>query len=153
MIFKLLHPGSPSHGPLEDALKDYQKRFGHYGRFEEKFLKASRQRDVDKALLEEASLIKAQLSPRDGVVLLDRSGEQKTSPQLADFIQKEMNKGQQSLVFVIGSAHGLHASLKAEFPKALSFGKLTLPHDLARVVLMEQLYRAMTILRNEPYHK
>lgn len=86
------------------------------------------------------------------LVLLDRQGKQLTSEQIAELVRDYQDGGTQELVFAIGPADGwTHTALTAADFK-LSFGLITLPHELARVVLVEQLYRAFTILKGHPYH-
>lgn len=100
----------------------------------------------------EGELILKQLSKDDFLVALDERGQQVTSEKLAAFIQTRANGSQKNLVFLIGGAFGLDTSVldRADFRWSLS--QLTLPHQLVRLILAEQLYRACTILRNEKYH-
>jgi 23S rRNA (pseudouridine1915-N3)-methyltransferase len=86
-------------------------------------------------------------------IALDRTGQARTSEQLAELLRELEERPPQRTAFVIGGAHGLDAALLAAAADRLSLGPLTLPHQLARVVLGEQLYRATTILRGEPYHR
>ena len=76
-----------------------------------------------------------------------------SSTAIAKALQRWMNSGHVAVCFALGSAYGLHPSVKEKAQACWSFGKITLPHDLARIVLWEQLYRAGTILKGEPYHK
>lgn len=153
MILRLLHPGSAGRGPLDEAAKDYQARLSRHLRVDEVWLKPSRRAEPELALAEEAERIGAAIKDRDHLVLLDRTGTATSSERLAERLQSWMGEGHHAVVFALGSAHGLHASLRKPGVERLSFGPLTLPHDLARVVLWEQLYRALTIARGEPYHK
>ena len=103
----------------------------------------------EEALLK--SLSKSARTP-PVLVLLDRAGKQLNSEQIADLVRDYQDGGSQELLFVVGPADGwTHAALTAADFK-LSFGPITLPHELARVVLAEQLYRAYTILKGHPYH-
>jgi 23S rRNA (pseudouridine1915-N3)-methyltransferase len=94
--------------------------------------------------------------PRRGVrsrlVLVDRRGEELSSEQLADFLRRQQDEGRGPLVFAIGPADGFTSSVLAQADFTLSLGKMTIAHELARVLLLEQLYRAFTILRRHPYH-
>ncbi len=90
---------------------------------------------------------------RGPVWALDERGDQLTSTELARALDQLMNRGEQQLTFVIGAADGLPAELLARATRRLSLGKLTLPHRLCRLILLEQLYRALSILRGEPYHR
>lgn len=100
----------------------------------------------------EGELILKQLSKDDFLVALDERGQQLTSEKLAAFIQTRANSSQKNVVFLIGGAFGLDSPVleRADFKWSLS--QLTLPHQLVRLILAEQLYRACTILRNEKYH-
>ena len=100
----------------------------------------------------EGELILKQLTKDDFLVALDERGQQVTSEKLAAFIQTRANGSQKNVVFLIGGAFGLDTSVldRADFKWSLS--QLTLPHQLVRLILAEQLYRACTILRNEKYH-
>ena len=157
MILRLLHPGSASKGPLEEASKRYQKRIRNL-RIEERFLKAEKLNDthgrsIELALQREGERILSAVGPRDRLVVLDPEGTPWTSPETANHLQRWMSGGFQSICFVLGSAYGLAPDVKRRAHESWSFGRLTLPHDLARVVLWEQLYRAQSILKGEPYHK
>ncbi len=87
------------------------------------------------------------------LVLLDSRGKQMSSEELAAFIDTHQTRGTQQLLFSIGGADGFSAEARKAADVQLSLGKMTLPHELARVVLLEQLYRAFTILKGHPYHK
>jgi 23S rRNA (pseudouridine1915-N3)-methyltransferase len=86
------------------------------------------------------------------LVALDSRGKQYSSEELAALIRRHLEGGTQELIFAIGPADGWSAAVPARAQQMLSFGKITLPHELARVVLAEQVYRAFTILNNHPYH-
>jgi len=86
------------------------------------------------------------------LVALDSRGKQLSSEELAGFIDQQQERGTQELVFAIGPADGWSELARAQAATLLSLGKMTLPHELARVVLLEQVYRAFTILKGHPYH-
>jgi len=86
------------------------------------------------------------------VALLDMRGKQFTSEQFASFIESHQSRGTQTLLFAVGPADGFSETALKTANQLLSFGKMTLPHELARVILLEQLYRAFTILKGHPYH-
>ena len=86
------------------------------------------------------------------LVLLDAGGKQLSSEQLAEYIRQHQDRGTQSLLFAVGGADGFSDQGRAAASFQLSLGKMTLPHELARVVLLEQLYRGFTILKGHPYH-
>jgi 23S rRNA (pseudouridine1915-N3)-methyltransferase len=86
------------------------------------------------------------------LVLLDARGKQLSSEQFAEFLRQHQDRGTQSLLFAVGGADGFSDAARAAASVQLSLGKMTLPHELARVVLLEQLYRAFTIIQGHPYH-
>lgn len=153
MILRLVHPGSPPRGPLEAAAVEYRDRVARVTRVEEAFVKPSRRPETAAALSEEAERILAAVRERDRLVALDRTGTAQSSEAVARRLDAWSQMGLGAVVFALGSASGLAPSVLARAEERWSFGPLTLPHDLARVVLWEQLYRGYTILRGEPYHK
>ncbi len=101
-------------------------------------------------LASEAALLKQ--AERALLIVLDSRGEQLSSEELARFIGEHQNRGTQTLLFAIGPANGFSDQARRAAAMQLSLGKMTLPHELARIVLLEQLYRAFTILKGHPYH-
>ena len=101
----------------------------------------------------EAQQIEKTLSPKTYLVVLDSLGEELTSPQLASSLADRMNRGVSEVTFLVGSHLGIPQRIKDRANLKLSLTKLTLPHELARVVLLEQIYRAVTIIKGLPYHK
>ena len=156
MILKLLHPGNTSKGPLHQAAEAYRLRIRPC-RTEEVYLKA--EKILDKAATQEAALkregerILQAVGSRDRLIVLDATGTDHTSRELAKRVQTWMSSGSRAICFALGSPWGLDKNLKSAAQESWSLGRLTLPHDLARVIMWEQLYRAETILRGEPYHK
>ena len=160
MRFTLLHPGTAGRGPLADAAADYLARLRRNPALEvgEVFVKPVKLRresdaEVQQALDTEASRVLAKLSSSDLVVALDRTGEAWSSAQWANAIRRWRDDGRRVVALVLGSPHGLSRQLLKRADKRLSFGPLTLPHELARVVLWEQVYRAHAIIAGTPYHK
>jgi 23S rRNA (pseudouridine1915-N3)-methyltransferase len=107
-------------------------------------------------LSRESALLKMVEKPRGRtaphLVLLDSRGRQLASEELADFLRQHQHRGTQSLIFAVGPADGFSDSARQQASGVISLGKMTLAHDLARLVLLEQLYRAFTILKGHPYH-
>ncbi len=122
------------------AVDEYVKRLRHYCELDEVEVK-----DGDVAAL------KKQIPARAQLVLLTIDGTQRTSEGLAAYVEKVALEGK-DLTFVIGGADGIPPEILALSSERLSLGKMTLPHRLARLVLVEQVYRAMTIRKGEPYH-
>jgi 23S rRNA (pseudouridine1915-N3)-methyltransferase len=114
----------------------------------------SGERDERRIRALEAQRLRAAIAGGDRFrVALDQGGRAFTSAEFADFLGERMNDGSRELVFMIGGPYGLEPDLRGECQLGLSLSRFTLPHQLARVVLVEQIYRALTILRGEPYHK
>lgn len=101
----------------------------------------------------ESEAIAKRLSEGARVVVLDERGAELTSQEFAAWFQKELNRGTRELAFVLGGPEGLSPSLKRRALLKLSLGRMTWPHEIARVLLLEQVYRAFSILRNSPYHR
>ena len=132
-----------SKDPAANSLAaDYLKRLSHYATVEM------------LELASEAALLKQlEKSGRVLLILLDQLGKQFSSEELANFLAQHQTRGTQALLFAIGPADGFSEAARAAAATVISFGRLTLPHELARVVLLEQLYRAFTILKGHPYHR
>lgn len=135
--------------------EEYRERLKHYLDFEIVTipdLRNTRNMDVAMQKNAEGELILAKLQPGDFVILLDERGKEFTSKEFAVELQQFMNRGIRRAVFIIGGPYGFSQKVYDRADKLIAFSKMTFPHDLIRVVFMEQLYRACTILRNEKYH-
>lgn len=126
--------------PLSELAADYAKRLSHYLSLE---LSACRD---ERALL-------AKLEPADCVVLLDQRGEQVSSEELAGFIAGHQQRGTKRLLFCIGGPDGFGPEVLSRASMRLGLSRMTFPHEVAQVLLLEQLYRGCSILKGEPYHK
>ena len=135
-----------------ELFSDYVNRLKHYIPFETLNIKPQKASSPAEQQRSDASLLLKKLLPDEYVVLLDERGKQLNSVQLSDFITKNLNSSKRSLVFVVGGAYGFDQTVYERSNELLSLSKMTLPHQLAKVLLAEQLYRAFTILRNEKYH-
>jgi 23S rRNA (pseudouridine1915-N3)-methyltransferase len=136
-----------------EAGDDYARRLSRYLRLHEvEVREASRAGSVPRQRAEEASRIRERLPARAVIVVLARPGKPWTSEALAAVLSR-WQEGARPVALVIGGSQGLDPALVSEADQIWSLGPLTLPHELARVVVLEQLYRACTILRGEPYHK
>ena len=158
MILRLVHPARSLSGPLDKAALDYQKRIGRHMRTDEHFVKPARIKNeskasVAKAKLEEGQRILTSLGSRDVLIALEVGGSAWSSEELASRMRQWMNSGVHAVSFALGGPWGLSDEVLKASKAALSLSAMTLPHELARVVLWEQLYRAGTIVRGEPYHK
>ncbi|MBI4911763.1 MAG: 23S rRNA (pseudouridine(1915)-N(3))-methyltransferase RlmH [Acidobacteria bacterium] len=139
--------------PGTEALEEHYRRLlRRHVRLELEVLPESRARDPGRALGEEAARLRGRLGPRLRPVLLDAGGESLDSVDFADWLGRRTSEGAR-LCFVLGSSHGFDPQLKAEAGRGLSLSPMTYPHDLARILFLEQLYRAFSILKGSPYHK
>ncbi len=118
-----------------------------------KGIKASTEREISKALDREAAKIQKTMDSRDRLFLMDRQGRVMTSKSFASFMAKNLNTPARSLTFVIGSAEGISESIRERADEILSLSRMTLTHDLSRLLLLEQIYRGFTILRGKRYHR
>jgi 23S rRNA (pseudouridine1915-N3)-methyltransferase len=136
-----------------EAVAEYLRRVGRYCPVERRDVK--RAGDDAAAMADEGArlLRAAALAPTDRLVALDPAGEGLDSAAWASLLAESANQGVGRIVFVVGGAAGLSPDVRAAAHRTLNLGPQTLPHELAQVVLVEQLYRAWTILRGEPYHK
>jgi len=139
----------------QPAAKEYCQRLQRYVKFE-----VIEIRDVvgkglhdAAARLEEGKAIQQMLAPGNYLIALTAEGKSLASAEFAQFFQKQMQAGVRKIDFVIGGPIGLDAAVIKTANLRLALSAMTLPHELARAVLLEQLYRAFTILRGEPYHK
>lgn len=138
-----------------DGTEEYAKRFPPEWAFELVELKPEKRtpsKSIDTVLATEAERIRAQVPRQSILVALDERGEQVTTRALSERLQRWAREAP-AATFVIGSADGLDASLKASAIDRIGLSKLTLPHGLARVLLAEQLYRAVSLLSGHPYHR
>ena len=149
---RLLSVGKERADPLAAAVRDYAQRLSHYARFELIEVKASQRKLADDAKNEEALAMLGKLAEPDWLIALDERGEMLSSPQLASLLERAQNHSR-NLLFVIGGDQGLATKVLDRAEVTLSLSRLTLSHRLARLVLIEQLYRGFSFLRGEPYAK
>ena len=131
---------------------EYSARIQRFCRFQTKEVKEGRGLENDRAKEVEAPGLLKQLPSGVWAVALDEHGRQMTSVEMAEWLQKIQDRGVRELAFVVGGAWGLDSRIKTRCNESLRLSNMTLPHELARVVLLEQYYRAWTILRGLPYH-
>lgn len=139
----------------KDACDEYVRRLGRYATLS---VVEVADRDHEalgdvRALAEEGVSVLKRIPERDRVVLLDREGVPTSSERLAERLAEWGVSGESDITFVLGGSVGASPEVIARADERISFGPLTLPHNLARVVLLEQIYRAFRINRGEPYHK
>ena len=155
MKFELVAVGKLRNTHYRALTDDYLGRLERYVPVAEIEVGESRltDRNVQKGLAEEAETLEAAASEGAVTVALDEGGKQLTSRQLARWVDDWMVSGRRYVSFFVGSANGLDKSFRRGCNRRLSLSKMTLPHEMARMVLAEQLYRAMSIIRGEPYHR
>ncbi len=154
MKLLLLSVGRPR-GPLASAIEEYEKRIGHYFSFEAAEVKETTHRGqtVARVLQEEGERILARHPAQNQLVALHRPGKRWSSERLAAHLADLGLRSVPGVTFVIGGAYGLAPEVLSRSNLHLSLSAFTLPHEMARLIVAEQLYRAGTIIRNEPYHK
>ncbi|MBE6555435.1 MAG: 23S rRNA (pseudouridine(1915)-N(3))-methyltransferase RlmH [Ruminococcaceae bacterium] len=155
---RLIALGTLKESYWRDAVCEYQKRLGAYAKVEITELKEYRlsenpsRREIDAALEKEGADILSSLLPRSFVVALCVEGKQLSSEELADRLADIMQTNG-ALTLIIGSSHGLSPSVKAAAQLRLSVSRLTFPHQMMRAVLLEAVYRSLSILAGGKYHK
>ena len=140
---------------FSDAQEMYAKRINHYVSFTVETIpdvKNTKNLSQDEQKNAEGALILKKLQPSDYVVLLDDKGKQYSSTDFAYFIEKKSYAAAKRMIFVVGGPYGFSNAVYARADEKLSLSKMTFTHQMVRVIFVEQLYRAMTILNNEPYH-
>lgn len=146
--------GTP--GLLAPAIREYEERARRYWKLETTVVdpeKARKNRPVEQVKAAEAERLLAAVPDRTEIVALTRTGKGWSSRRLAKYLNGLAVGGAEGATFVVGGAYGLDADLLQRAQRRLSLSPMTLPHEMARLVLAEQLYRAGTIVRREPYHK
>ena len=155
MNIKLIAVGKTDNPALQQLISTYEKRLSYYINFELQLLpdiKNSKSLSEEHQKIKEGELILSYVEPSHQLILLDERGKEYTSIAFADELQKKMNTGIKQLTFVIGGPYGFSQAVYQRANSKLSLSKLTFSHQMIRLFFVEQLYRAFTILRNEPYH-
>lgn len=140
---------------LREGIEKYLKRLKHYITFhyvEIPDLKNTKYLNVAEQKSKEAELILKQLKPTDQLILLDENGEDFNSEDFANYLNKKMLASVQNLVFVVGGPYGFDQQVYAKAQGKISLSRMTFSHQMVRLFFVEQVYRAFTILKGEPYH-
>ena len=159
MSMSVIAVGRMKEKPYRAMADEYLKRLSRYGKFEEIELPdlpepANSSPAIEAQIKEkEGESILARIKPSDYVIAMTIPGKQWDSPGLSRHVDNLMNRGNSSLVFVIGGSLGLSDKVITRADEEMSMSRMTFPHQLARVMLLEQLYRAMKIRSGERYHK
>ncbi len=153
MKLRIVAVGKDRSGLYAPAVEEYAKRLARYVRFElVEVPEARKHAGTPRARDEEGDALLARIGDRERVVALDERGDEETSVAFARRVGRWLERAQ-DVALVIGGSDGLADAVKARAGETIALSRMTLAHRLARLVLAEQLYRAFTILRGEPYHK
>ena len=155
MKILLLVIGKTDEDYVFNGLEKYKNRLKYYVNFEYKEIPDLKNRKIlsrDQQKKREANLIFSRLKIGDKVVLLDEKGASFGSIEFSKYLQKKMNSGIKRLVFLVGGPYGFDKSIYDKYQDKISLSKMTFSHQMVRLFFSEQLYRVMTILKNEPYH-
>ncbi|EHO09448.1 23S rRNA (pseudouridine(1915)-N(3))-methyltransferase RlmH [Myroides odoratimimus] len=155
MNIKLLAIGKTDSKPLQTLMDEYMKRLSFYVKFDLEVIpdiKNAKNMSEDQQKQKEGELILSKIGPTDQLILLDDKGKEFTSISFADELQKKMNSGIKTLVFVIGGPYGFSEDVYKNAKGKISLSRMTFSHQMIRLFIIEQIYRGFTILRNEPYH-
>ena len=140
---------------MKEGIDDYVKRLSFYIPFEIKVIPDIKNRSSLSSELQkekEGQLILNQVSSGDHVILLDEHGAEYSSVEFSKWIEKKMIAGSRQVVFVIGGPYGFSKAVYERSDSKISLSKMTFSHQMVRLIFVEQVYRAMTIIKNEPYH-
>ena len=151
-MIKIICVGNIKERYLKDAIEEYKKRLSKYTKLEIIEVNDIDNRSIDVILNKEKELIEKNISDKDFVITLEIDGVMLDSIELSNKIDTIFNTNS-NITFIIGGSYGLHSSIKERSNFKLSFSKLTFPHQLFRVMLLEQIYRVYKINNNESYHK
>ena len=155
MNIKLLAIGKTDSKPLQTLMDEYMKRLSFYVKFDLEVIpdiKNAKNMSEDQQKQKEGELILSKIGPTDQLILLDDKGKEFTSIGFADELQKKINSGIKTLVFVIGGPYGFSDDVYKNAKGKISLSRMTFSHQMIRLFIIEQIYRGFTILKNEPYH-
>lgn len=140
---------------FKEAIEEYQKRLVHYLPFDVELipdLKNTKNLSEEQQKAKEGEMILKSLQAGDYIVLLDDKGKEYTSMKFARYIEQKMHSVPKRLVFIIGGPYGFSEEIYNKANEKLTLSRMTFSHQMVRLIFVEQLYRAMTIINNEPYH-
>ncbi len=155
MKIKLLVIGKTDSDIFNKGIDDYMKRLKHYLPFDISIipdLKKTKNLSESQQKQKEGELILSFLKPGDFIVLLDENGKEYASVDFSKFIQKQMISGLKNLIFIVGGPYGFSDEVYKKANSKISLSRMTFSHQMVRLIFTEQLYRAMTIIKGEPYH-
>ncbi len=152
-MIKILCVGKIKEKFFTEGICEYQKRIDAYTKFSIVEVKEVNTTDINKNITEEGKNLLSKISEDEFVITLEIKGKMIDSVELAGLIEEKMTYGFSKITFVIGGSNGLSSDVIKRSNYHLSFSKFTFPHQLMRLVLIEQIYRALTIINNKEYHK
>ena len=159
MLIKIVCVGKLKESWWRDGVKEYSRRLGRYCTVEicecadEKTPDDPSDEERDQILAREGERILSKISPQDYVIACAIDGAERTSEAFSGHLERLMTWGKSRIAFVIGGSMGLSNAVLARADERLSFSHFTFPHQMMRVILLEQIYRAFRIMKGEPYHK
>ena len=155
MRFIIAAVGKARHPAIAAAIEDYETRASRYWPIEVREVREERATgtNTDTVLAREGERLVSGMAPNAHLVSCEAGGREMTSEEFSAWLRLHRERAADDVAFLIGGAYGIHRPLRERATTRLSFSRWTLPHELARLVLAEQLYRAGTIVRGEPYHK
>ncbi len=136
-----------------DLINEYRTRIHSILDIYEYEIKKTFNQSINEIKQEESKLLLSKIPKNSFIISMDEIGKILSSQQFSDLIKQNLNKGYSSFIFIIGGPHGLDNSVRKQSNEILAFSKMTLPHMLARLFLIEQIYRAECIMNNHPYNK
>jgi 23S rRNA (pseudouridine1915-N3)-methyltransferase len=152
MDLELWWLGKTNQKYLQTGIIEYQKRIRYFQRFEIREFPSSKvKRPEDQVIVDDQNLLRM-MNPRDLVILLDEKGEQLSSQGFARYLDQLLCKPARKIIFIIGGPYGFGDAMRQRADHLLSISLMTFTHDLVRLIFLEQLYRALTINHNLPYH-
>ena len=153
MNIKLVVIGETNNKNLKVLIDQYTNKLNHYIKFDLIIIKDQKKKLPESIQIKkEGQQILSILKKNEFIILLDENGEHKSSVEFSKFIQKKLNSGMKTLTFIIGGPYGFSSEIKSMSNYQLSLSKMTFSHEMIRMFFTEQLYRAFSILKNEPYH-
>ena len=155
MNIKLITIGKTDNKNLQSLIDEYTKRLSFYVKFELEIIpdiKNVKNFSEAQQKEKEGELILSKIAPTDHLILLDENGKTFSSVGFSEFLQKKMNAGIKTLVFVIGGPYGFSETVYKQAVGKVSLSEMTFSHQMVRLFVIEQIYRGFTILKNEPYH-
>lgn len=155
MTIKLLCIGKTDKRELKQLIDLYEKRLQFYNKFEIEIipdLKKAKNLDENQQKEKEGELILAKVQNSDYLILLDENGKEFSSEKFSAYLQKRLNSGLKQLIFIIGGPYGFSEKIYERADAKIALSQMTFSHQMVRLFFTEQLYRAFTILKNEPYH-